>query len=99
MPFVQAPVILYRDPHEVKFLQDDPQGTDGALENRGIGNIEGVTLLAKQSAGRMRLGYPLTGEINVNPSGKFILKIPETPAMAQKNQSDHTLPSSHASNS
>ena len=41
VPLVQPPVAHDRQPHQIEVVEDDPQGADGAFEERRVGDVEG----------------------------------------------------------
>ena len=55
MALVQAPALLHRQPQPVHLLEREPQRADGALEHRGVGEVEVEALGREQPAGGARL--------------------------------------------
>jgi hypothetical protein len=49
---VQAPRALDRNPHQVHFVEDDPERADGALQDRSERDVEGE-LLAEEFLARL----------------------------------------------
>ncbi|KAG1249599.1 hypothetical protein G6F65_019075 [Rhizopus arrhizus] len=88
---VQAPVHAHRGVHGVHGVQRDPQGTDGALEQRRIGQIEGVTLFLQQFAGLAGLFAAGFGQVDVRPAGEAVFQIPLAFAVAHQNKFMHGL--------
>jgi hypothetical protein len=60
------------------------QRADGALEHRGVGDVEGETGILEQLAGLLRLGAALVGEVDVGPAGEAVFLVPGRLAMAQQ---------------
>src|SRR5208337_2768392 len=50
MSFVQPPVALNGNPHEVHLVQHAPQRAYCPFQHRGEGDVEGISLLLKQEA-------------------------------------------------
>src|SRR5271157_1487432 len=48
MSFVKPPVALNRNPHEVHLIQYDPQCAYRPFQQRGEGDVEGISLVLKR---------------------------------------------------
>ena len=78
MSFVKAPVSLNRNPHQVHFIQLDPERAYRPLQYRGKGYVETESLLFHQPARLCGLLYPLIGKVDVGPAGKEVFLVPDT---------------------
>jgi len=82
--------MFHRNPHEIEFIENDPQGSDGSLQDLRVGGIEGISFLFQQLAGHMCFSSTPLGKIDVSPSREEILLIPYTLSMSQQDQLNHT---------
>ncbi|CFP64848.1 Uncharacterised protein [Bordetella pertussis] len=86
---VQAPVDAHRGIHGVHGVQGDPERADGALEHRGIGQVEGVTLALEQFArlaGLLAAGF---GQVHIGPARETVFQVPLAFAVAHQNKFVH----------
>ena len=86
---VQAPGADDGDPHLVELLGDHVVGLDGALEQRGIAEVEDVTFALENLAGFERLGDAFFTEVDVGPAGEAILFVPRALAVADEDEFIH----------
>src|SRR5208283_5771427 len=66
-----------------------PQRSYGALEQRGVGDIEGVSLLLQDASAFERLGPALFRKVHIGPSGKPVLPVPLAFAVTHQDQLEH----------
>ncbi|MNN46844.1 hypothetical protein D3C81_1612430 [compost metagenome] len=81
---VEAPGLAHRQPILIKLGQRTLQGVDGALEHRGVGDVELQAFLAHQAAGGSRFPAPLLGQVDIHPAGEAVVQVPLALAMAQQ---------------
>ena len=89
MALVQAPGHADRGVHGVHRVQGDPQGADGALEQRGIGQVEGIAFFLEQFAGLAGLFAAGVGQVDVGPAGEAVFQVPLAFAVAHQNEFMH----------
>lgn len=75
MAFVQFPLFVDRDPHETRLFQDVPQGANGTLEKRRVGNVGDQTFLLDELTGLDDFFVTLGGQGAVVPSSKLEMKM------------------------
>jgi hypothetical protein len=86
MPFIQAPTVLHRDPHAIRDIEDRPEGSDGALQHRGEGDMRHDILAQQIAAGPHGFLPALLGQIDIDPPGEKVLDIPGALAVANQDQ-------------
>jgi hypothetical protein len=64
---------------------------DGAFEHAGVGHIKLKTFGFEQSTGRLGLGHPRGGEVNIGPPGEAVFQIPSGFAVAKQDKLVHGL--------
>src|SRR5262249_41078210 len=69
--------------------EHDPQSADGALQERGVGNVEGIAVRGEKPGGLVRLRGPLGREVDVGPAGETVLQIPDALPVPEEDQLDH----------
>ena len=67
---------MHRKVHRVHGIQRDPEGTDGALEHGGVGEVKLESLLLEQFARAARLLPAGFGQIDIGPARKTVFEIP-----------------------
>ncbi len=67
---------MHGNPHQIELVEHDPQGPNGALQNRRVRDVENESLLLQIAAGAARLGDALLGEIDVGPAREAVLPVP-----------------------
>ena len=72
MALVQPPVLDHGQPQAVHFVQTQVEGTDGALEHAGVGDIEIEAFFLDQASCTLGLGDASGGEVNVGPAGETV---------------------------
>ena len=77
MAFVESPGMLNREPHEVHFVEDDPEGADGSLEDGDVGEVEGEALLFEKLAAFAGFLTSSIGEVDVGPAGEPVFLVPD----------------------
>src|SRR5690606_17921076 len=85
----QAPAEPGGGMHGVHGVQRDPERADGALEHRGISQVELEALFLEQFAGLTGLLAPGIGQVDVRPARKAVFKIPLAFAVAHQNKFMH----------
>ena len=86
MPLVQAPTALDGGIGLAKFLQGQPVGFNGALQETRVHRAEAQPGLAHDSARRSGFGHPLLSEGYVVPAGEEIEGVPRALAVAEEDQ-------------
>ena len=71
MPLVELPRLRGGDPHEVRLLEDVPEGADGALLEGREGDVGDDAGVLDEIAGLDYLLVSLGGEGNVDPPGEL----------------------------
>ena len=94
MALVEAPVALYRDPHEIHTVEDEPESPYRALQDRSEGDIEDEALFTQQLPRRFRFLSSLLGQVHVGPAGKEVLLVPHALAVPQEDYLLHVSPPS-----
>ena len=80
---VETPTVVYRDPHEIHFFQRQPQRLNGALEHRGIRDVEHIPF-ATQDAARFHCFLDsLLAQPDIGPAGETIFFVPRTLTVAE----------------
>jgi len=95
---VQLPGPDHRDPFQAHFFHDDPQGFDGPLEDRGIGQVEGVSFGLEQLAGIVGLFQPQFGQADIRPPCEPVFQVPGALSVADQDDfisSSHSVSLSH----
>jgi hypothetical protein len=89
MPFIEAPVMLDGNPHEIHFIEHDPEGTDRPLKNGSESDIKGISLsLEKPPCVARFLNAPFR-EIYIDPAGEKIFPVPDALSVSEQNQCVH----------
>src|SRR6478609_10706586 len=83
---VQPPALLHRQPHAVHLVEGDPQGADGALQQRGVGVIETDARGLQFTAGLAGFLPALVGKVDIVPPGEQVGDVPQALAMAQQDE-------------
>ena len=86
MAFVEAPGLVDGDPHEVEFVEGDPEGADGALQDGGEGDVEGVAAFLEELARLPGLDAALIGEVDVGPTGEPVFFVPDAFTVPQQDE-------------
>ena len=86
---VQPPRLVHRDPHQIHVVERDPQRANRALQDRRVGEVEGVAAFLEQPAGLVRLFAPALGQIDVDPAGESVFLVPRAFAMTEENDGVH----------
>src|SRR5580765_1800973 len=86
---IQTPVVLHRHIHQIHCVERGPQCADGALQDRGIGQIESETSFLEQAASLAGLGHTLFGQIDIHPASETVGQIPGRLAVAHENDFIH----------
>src|SRR5215207_8663881 len=89
MTFIQLPGIRNRYPLEIHFLQNNPQGLNGAAQHRSICHVENIATFFKKSACLERFCPSKLGETNIRPARETVLKVPGALSMAYQYQFVH----------
>src|SRR5687767_6774874 len=89
MSLVEAPRLVDRNPQHVHLVERHAERPDGALEDRGVGDVELVMLLVHQTAGLTCFGPALLGEVDVGPPGEPVLLVPRALAVTQQDEPKH----------
>src|SRR5687768_4340306 len=92
VPFVEAPAFFDGNPQQVEPVARDPARTNGALQDRGEGDVEREPFGLEKTAGLRRFGATLVGEIDVGPSGEPVFLVPGGLAVAEENEFVHVRP-------
>jgi uncharacterized protein DUF4139 len=79
---VEAPGAVHGHPHLIDRLEGDPQGLDGPLEQRGVGDVERDALVANQRARALGLADAGLAERHVDPAGEAVFAVPLALAVA-----------------
>ena len=91
MALIEPPAAYFRNPHEVQFVEDDPQRPDSSLQDRRIRDVKCESALSQKSSSLVGFGYTLFGKIDVGPPGKSVLPVPGTFPMPQQHDFVHVL--------
>src|SRR6478609_11251155 len=83
---VQPPALLHRQPHAVHLVEGNPQGADGALQQRGVGVVEADAGGPEFAARLARLFTALIRKIDVVPAREQVGDVPLALAMAQQDE-------------
>src|SRR3954453_5368562 len=86
---VQAPALDLRQPHHVELVEDDPERADGALQDRGVGEVEAQALGLQEAPGEARLLDAALAEVDVDPAGEAVLLVPVALAVAHHHEDGH----------
>ncbi|MCY1249072.1 hypothetical protein D9M72_625740 [compost metagenome] len=70
-----------------------PQRADSALEHRGIGHVKAQAGILEQLAGLARLVGAGLGQVDVDPAGKAVFKVPRGFAVADEDELVHAAAS------
>ena len=89
MPFIEPPVALDGNPHQVHLVQRDPQSAYRALQHGCEGHVEVISLLLQCTAGLRGLFSALLRKVNICPAGKEVFLIPNTFSMTKQNDFIH----------
>ncbi len=80
---------MYRDPHQIHFIEYNPQCTNRTFEHRRESHIKGIAGLTQRLTGGARLFDAFLRKINVGPTGEKIGFVPHTFAMANQHEFIH----------
>mmetsp|Transcript_66948 Transcript_66948/g.178293 ORF Transcript_66948/g.178293 Transcript_66948/m.178293 type:complete len:313 (-) Transcript_66948:70-1008(-) len=83
---VQAPALHDGDVHLVGLLESVVEGLDGALEDRGVADVEPQALLLDERPCALCLSDALLGEVHVDPASEAIVHIPLGLAVAREDE-------------
>jgi hypothetical protein len=86
MTFIELPSLVDGDPHEIGFLQDMPQGSNGTLQQRGMGNIGLDSFRLDQLTSLYDFLVSFGTQGAVVPSREFVLKIPSRFSVSDQHQ-------------
>ena len=81
--------MLDRQPHQVHFVERQPQRADRALQHRSVGQVEAESGFAQQLAGLARFRFALGGQVDVGPAGEAVVEVPGGFAVAHENNFVH----------
>ncbi len=84
--FVETPVADDRYPHQVHFVEHDPQRADGALEHRRVGDVEAHPHVREVAAGACGLCSAGIRQVDVRPAGEKILQVPDALTVAAEHE-------------
>jgi hypothetical protein len=77
-PLVEAPVPNDRNPHQVHFVKNVPQRSNGTFQNRRVGDIKIVTEFPQEFPGCNSFVDALFRKVDVLPPCKQVFQIPVT---------------------
>ena len=83
---VEAPASLDGEPGGVEFVEDDPEGVDGALEDGGPGAVELDAGGGESSAGFAGFLDAVVAEVDVDPAGEAVLAVPVALSVAEEDE-------------
>ena len=86
VPFVEAPMLVDRDPPKLHGSERERAGVDGTTQHRGVQHVE---FNASRSHGRPGFGClhdPSFGELDVGPTGENVLQVPHALTVAQQHE-------------
>src|SRR5262245_48400881 len=86
---VQAPALFLANPHRVHRVERNPQRSNRALQDRGVGDVENVPAFRHQPPRLGRLLAAAVGQIDVGPPGEPVLLVPGALAVTKKNEVMH----------
>ncbi len=86
---VQPPILLGRDPHLTRGVQRQPEGANGAGQNRGEGLVEFDPSRLQKLSGLAGFFLALGRQIDVHPSGEAVLEVPLALAVADQDKLGH----------
>src|SRR5208282_1365231 len=89
MAFVEAPVVVDRNPHQVHLVEHQPERADGALEDGGERAIKLESCRVQNAAGLSRLALTLGGQIDIGPACEPVLLVPGRFAVANQYEFVH----------
>ena len=84
--FVEPPAALHRDPHPVHGVEHDPEGADGALEHRGVGDVHRDAGGEQFAAGARGLRAALFREVDIGPAREQVIDVPDALAMTDEDE-------------
>jgi hypothetical protein len=91
---VEPPALVHGQPEQVHALERDGERADRALQERGVGHVEGVALGAEEPRRLLRFPDALRREVDVRPAREPVLEVPRALAVPQQDQLDHRARSS-----
>jgi hypothetical protein len=76
MSLVESPVLVMRNPGEIKLIRDGVVSLDGSLQDRCESNIKSETLFSQHFAGFNSLCNSVLGKRHILPPGEDVFFIP-----------------------
>jgi hypothetical protein len=70
-------------------VEDDPEGPDGTLQDRGESDVENVAFFFKELAAFFGFSEAFSREVHVIPAGEPVLFIPDTFSVTDQNEFIH----------
>ena len=86
---VQLPGARDGNPLLVEFLENDPQGFNGAAQDGGVGRVENVAALAQELPRAVGFRHTLFGETDVGPAGEAVFQVPGALAVTEQDEFIH----------
>ncbi|AWY95163.1 Phosphate transport system regulatory protein PhoU [Propionibacterium freudenreichii] len=83
---VEAPAALHRNPEAIGLVKGQVRGVDGAAQQRGVHDVGQQSLLGQQLATMGCLPHALLVEVDVDPAGEQVFRVPFALAMAEQDQ-------------
>jgi hypothetical protein len=77
------------NPHQIHFLQDQPQGFNRALEHRRKGEVKAVASLLQQTARFNGFVDAFFAQGNIRPTAEAVLLVPQALAVSEQNKLFH----------
>ena len=81
MSFVELPGANDGNPHQIHFIENDPQSSNRAFQNGGVGQVKSKTFFKKKVTGCISFFSSLIGQVDIGPTRKPIFQIPLTLTM------------------
>lgn len=91
VPLVELPGVLDGNVHLVGLLEGIPQGSDGTLQERGVGDVELEVVLVQKLASSLSLLSALGGKRAIIPTSELILVVPGGLSVSEKHHLETLL--------
>jgi hypothetical protein len=87
MSLIKPPVLIMRNPREIKLIRDRVVGLDGSLQQRGVSNIKSKSLFSQHPSGLDGLLNTVLGKRNILPPGENVFFVPGGLSVSNKHYS------------
>jgi hypothetical protein len=86
VPLIELPAALDGHPHEVHFIEDDPQRANRPLQDGGKRHVETDAARPEVPSGGPGLSTPLVRQVDIRPSREEVFQIPGALAVAAQDE-------------